>query len=382
MTAIPGFRYSVALAALAALCATAVHAGPPAKKPGAPGRTQEQPASPMPAVGGVADYYGNGNGAPPASKAEAQTERKADDPLRPPPCDRNLPVCERLSWVEQVLSSRDLRRIPHLRAVAVEDAHERIRGRSLGALVILGDAGASALFAGRLAGDPSPAVRRAAAEGIGLLRFMVPPDRLALPLAGDPDPLVRAECARAIGRIGSAQAGPTLTAALLQDASPEVRALSAEALAVLRTQWGTDILKQAAAQDKSPIVRLYAIRGLADFAPFDSVPLFREVWDGSDDHEARIEAFRGLLRSGEGAKWIEKGLADRDDRVRFLSLRELLARAPIDPKRPLARSNPSILRAEKFLSDSSRGIRELAKVFIENQGHRVRASGFIYVMPD
>jgi hypothetical protein len=298
---------------------------------------------------------------------------------QPPACDRTLNPCERLSWVEQMMSSRDREAIPHLRAVAVEDAHERVRERSLGALVILGDAGASALFLGRLSGDPSPAVRRAAAEGIGLLDFSVPPDRLTEPLRKDPNPLVRAECARAIGRTVCKQAGPMLMIALLQDPSPEVRALCAEALAGLKTQWGAEALKQAA-QDESPIVRLYVIRGLAESAPSAAVPQFKEVWETTSDPEVRAEAFRGLLRSGDPGKWIESGLSDRDERIRFLSLREWLSRLNPDPRNPYTRNNGYILRIEPFLADPSRGIRELAKGHLESLGLRVRPSGFIYVL--
>lgn len=298
---------------------------------------------------------------------------------QPPACDRTLNPCERLSWVEQVMSSRDREAIPHLRAMAVEDAHERVRERSLGALVILGDTGAGALFLGRLSGDPSPAVRRAAAEGIGLLNFSIPPDSLTELLRKDPNPLVRAECARAIGRAARVQAGPALMVALLQDPSPEVRALCAEALAGLKTQWGTEALKQAA-QDEDPIVRLYILRGLVEFSPSAAVSLFKEVWNTSSDPELRIEAFRGLLRSGEGSKWSESGLSDRDERIRFLSLREWISRLNPDPRIPYTRNNDSILRIEPFLADPSRGIRELAKGFLENHGFTVRQSGFVYIL--
>jgi HEAT repeat protein len=263
--------------------------------------------------------------------------------------------------------------------MAVDDAHERVRERSLGALVILGDTGASSLFLGRLSGDASPAVRRAAAEGIGLLKITVPPNRLTEALLMDSNPLVRAECARAIGRAARVQAGPALMVALIQDPSPEVRALCAEALAGLKTEWGTEALKQAA-QDEDPIVRLYILRGLVEFSPSAAGPLFKEVWDTTSDPELRIEAFRGLLRSGEGSKWSESGLSDSDERIRFLSLREWLSRLKPDPRNPYTRDNGSILRIEQFLADPSRGIRELAKGFLENLGFTVRQSGFVYIL--
>lgn len=297
----------------------------------------------------------------------------------PPPCDRTLSTCERLPWVEQILSARDRKAIPDLRAVAAEDAHERVRERSLGALVTLGDTGAPSLFTDRLSSDTSPAVRRAAAEGIGLLNIRVSQAILAGPLRKDSNPLVRAECARAIGRTARAEAATAVVVSLLEDPSAEVRALSAEAIANLKTEWGTEVLKQAA-QDKSPIVRLYVIRGLADSAPNAAVPLFLEVWETTTDPEARIEAFRGLLQSGNSNKWSESGLLDRDERIRFLSLRKWIHENPGKPRGGKWQDDPLASRIEPFLSDSSRGIRELAKGYLESLGFGVRPSGFHYVI--
>jgi hypothetical protein len=116
-----------------------------------------------------------------------------------------------------------------------------------------------------------------------------------------------------------------------------------------------------------------------EFSPSAAVSLFKEVcWNTSSDPELWIEAFRGLLRSGEGSKWSESGLSDRDERIRFLSLREWISRLNPDPRIPYTRNNDSILRIEPFLADPSRGIRELAKGFLENHGFTVRQSGFVY----
>jgi HEAT repeat protein len=295
----------------------------------------------------------------------------------PPPCDKSSDTCLRLSWIEQVLSGRDMEAIPNLRSMAAEDPHERVRESSLGSLVTLGDRGAADIFLSRLSDDPSPSVRRAAAEGIGLLGFRVLPGRLAGPLRDDPDPMVRAECARAIGRTDRSEAGPALVVALLQDSSPEVRALSSEALARIQTQWGVEMLKQAA-QDEDPIVRLYAIRGLAEFSPASAVSLFKEIWGNTSDTELRIEAFRGLLNSRAGGNWIESGLADQDDRIRFLSLRNLLSGAKPSLNASFTRGDAIIVRIASFLSDPSRGIRELAKEHLEKLDFKVSPKGFGY----
>ncbi|MBI5420502.1 MAG: HEAT repeat domain-containing protein [Deltaproteobacteria bacterium] len=302
--------------------------------------------------------------------------------MTPPACDRSVTLCERLNWVEQVMWTRDAGGIPHLREAAAADAHERVRERSIGALVSLGDTGAADTFLDRLGNDPSPAVRRAAAEAIGTLKLKVPLERLTGPLQKDSYPLVRAECARAIGRTGQAGGGPALLIALIQDPSPDVRALCAEALALLHVQEGMDTLRHTAARDPSPIVRYYALLGLADSAPSASLSLFKEVWENTDDPELRVEAFRGLLLAGGGGEWIDAGMADADRRIRFLAFREWITRLRVDPKARLTRNYEIVQRIEPFLSDPVRGIRDLAKAYLEKQGLKVRQSGLIYVIAD
>lgn len=297
----------------------------------------------------------------------------------PPACSPSAETCERISWIEQILWSRDIEAIPHLRAMAAGDAHERVRERSVGALATLGDYEASKVFLDRLAADPSPAVRRAAAEGIGMLRLPGPLLRLTDALQKDSHPDVRAECARALGRMGKLAAAPFLSFALLRDPSPAVRALSAEALARLRTPEATEPLREGV-RDEDPLVRLYAIRGLVDTDPSSAAPLFLQVWETTNDPELRVEAFRGLLLSQESVKWRETGLADPDERVRFLALQEWLSRLSRRKGGPLTLDPDALRRIEASLSDPVRGIRELAKSFLEKQGYRVRSSGFFYIL--
>jgi HEAT repeat protein len=241
------------------------------------------------------------------------------------------------------------------------------------------DTGAGDIFLERLASDPSPAVRRAAAEGIGLLKFPGPQLQLTERLQKDPDPLVRAECARALGRMERKTAAPFLTFALLGDPSPEVRALSAEALARFRAPEAAEALREGM-KDDDPLVRLYSIRGLVESNPSSSASLFRQVWDTTDDPEMRAEAFRGLLVSDDFDKWRETGLSDKDERVRFLALREWLSRLS------RRKGGTQVLDAgvtsliESFLSDPARGIQELAKSFLEKQGYSIRPSGFRYII--
>lgn len=287
---------------------------------------------------------------------------------------------ERLAVIEQAVSDMDRGKLPALREWAARDRSERVRERSVGALTLLADREAGTLLQGRLAGDPSERVRRAAAEAAGILGLVSLRATLTEHLASDRAPYVRAECARALGRLAGTDVTPLLVA-LVTDDSPEVRALCAEALARLKPREVVDLLGAAATQDPSVLVQIYAVRGLADAAPSGSAPLFERIWKGSDDPDLRMEAFRGLLRSGRGDGAVEAGLADADERVRFLAFRSWLA-ARFPPARPgdTPPSPESIRQLTGFLSDKLRGIRELAREEMERLGFRLRPSGFGYAI--
>ncbi len=299
----------------------------------------------------------------------------------PRPADMRDDAGDRLSRIEQAMWDRDPEATPLLRKWAAGDPNDHVRERSVGALAVIRDAEAAAVFLGRLEGDSSPAVRRAAAEALGIFRHKVDTRRLADPLRKDQDPLVRAECARAIGRIGDVRLGPALLISVVRDPSPEVRALAAEAAAALRTPDAADILRAVALRDDSVLVRIYAVKALAEISPGPSASLFRTVWDGSRDPELRLEAFRGLLLAERGDAWEQVGLADADERVRFLAFQEWLAR---DLESRKANKGMPIsdfkARLETFLGDRVRGIRELAKEQLESLGVRIRPYGFGYAV--
>jgi len=288
---------------------------------------------------------------------------------------------ERLASIEQAISGTNKAKLPDLREWAARDRSDRIRERSIGALTLLEDREAGPILQGRLAGDPSGRVRRAAAEAAGILGLVSLRTMLAEHLAGDRDPYVRAECARALGRLPGTDVN-SLLVALVTDSSPEVRALCAEALALRKPRDVVDLLRTAAQQDPSVLVRIYVVRGLAEIDPSGSASLFEQTWRNADDPDLRMEAFRGLLRSGRGEGSVEAGLADADERVRFLAFRSWLERR-FPPPRP--RDNPpvpaeSIRLLERFLSDNLRGIRELAREEMERQGFLLRPSGFGYTI--
>lgn len=294
------------------------------------------------------------------------------------------PLAERLSGIERVMWERDARSIPALREQASRDADEKVRARALGALTLLRDTGARMVYLERLSSDPSPRVRRAAADAIGTLG--IPPDRidrLSGPLQKDTDPMVRAECARALGKLGSRAAVGTLMYAVAVDPSPEVRSLAVEALSRMRATEAGPILTTSARQDPSPTVRAQAVRALAEVAPGSSLPLFRDLWKEAADPELRLEAYRGLLRTAEGTRWIEEGLRDADVSIRFSALRAWTSRlATAPPGTRLSRTSTDVVRLETLLKDPARGIREFSRQALEKLGYKVRPDGFAYTIDD
>src|SRR5512139_837960 len=231
------------------------------------------------------------------------------------PREGTAAIGERLARIERILWDRDAGAVPTLREWAARDESDRVRERSIGALVTLRDNGNPRVYFDRLSSDPSPRVRRAAADAIGTLAIPVDrADRLSTPLRKDPDPMVRAECARAIGRAGDRPAFPYLIIALGQDASPEVRALSAESLMTLQVVESVVVLRNAALQDRSPLVRVYAVRALAAIDPGSSSETFHAVWDLATETDLRTAAFEGMLKTSDAPAWLESGLQDKDPR--------------------------------------------------------------------
>jgi HEAT repeat protein len=288
---------------------------------------------------------------------------------------------ERLTRIEQAMVARDKDSLPLLRKWATWNGDERVRERSIGALTLIRDADSSRLFLDRLSRDPSPRVRRAAAEAIGILNLSGTTSQVAKILGKDTDPYVRAECARALGRIKARDGGAALMVSLVKDPSPEVRALCADALSNLRIPESPELLRVVAQQDSSTLVRIYAVRALAVVDPAGSAPVFRSVWEGSTDPDLRVAAYRGLLLSRSSGDWESVGLADFDERIRFLAFRSWLSHAiPSRPGAGLPRNPEPIATLEAFLKDPVRGIRELAKNALERQGFAVRPDGFGYAI--
>jgi hypothetical protein len=293
-------------------------------------------------------------------------------------------LAERLSGIERIMWERDARSIPALRELAAKDADEKVRARAVGALTLLRDTGAPKVYLERLSSDPSPRVRRAAADAIGTLGIQPDRiDRLSGPLQKDPDPMVRAECARALGKLGPRSAVGPLMYAVTVDPSPEVRSLAAEALSRLRATEAEAILSTSARQDRSPLVRVQAVRALSEVAPGASLPLFRDLLKEDTDPELRLEAYRGLLRTSEGTRWIEEGFRDTDASIRFSALRawsSRLVNAP--PGTRSSRTSADVARLETLLKDPARGIREFCRQELEKRGYKVRPDGFAYSIDD
>ena len=291
-------------------------------------------------------------------------------------------TADRLATIERAMWERDPRTLPALREWAERDESEKVRERAIGALTLLRDAGASGILFDRLASDPSPRVRRAAADGLGNLWVPVDRiDRIAGPLWKDPDPMVRAECARALGQAGASRATGVLVYALSADKSSEVRALAAEALSRLGAREAEEALRGAAARDASALVRLSSVRALQVLSPEESRDLFRTLWQGATDSEVRLEAFRGLLLTSEKGAWIAAGMKEGDSAVRLLAFRGWLAAMDFGRRKErLGRRSGEVAQMEAFLKDPARGVRDLARVTLEAQGFSIREDGFHYAI--
>lgn len=306
-------------------------------------------------------------------------------PAAPPAAGGEIAsLAERLSGIERIMWERNARSIPALRTMASKDPDGKVRARALGALTLLRDTGAPMVYLDRLSSDPSPRVRRAAADAIGTLG--IPPDRierLSGPLQKDTDPMVRAECARALGKLGSRAAVGTLMYAVAVDPSPEVRSLAAEALSRLRAAEAGPILATSAREDPSQTVRVQAVRALAEISPVSSRGLFESLWRETADPDVRLEAYRALLRSADVSRWVEEGLGNTEVSIRFLALRAWFSRIAAHPEeiRP-PRFSAEVVRLGNFLKDPARGIREFSRQSLEKLGFKVRPDGFAYSIDD
>ena len=306
-------------------------------------------------------------------------------PTAPPDAgEESMSLAERLSGIERIMWERDSRSIPALRARALKDPDEKVRARAIGALTLLRDNGAPTVYLERLASDPSPRVRRAAADAIGTLG--IPPgriERLTGPLQKDKDPMVRAECARALGKLDFRNAAGPLIYAVTADPSPEVRSLAVEALSRLRATEAEPVLASSAQQDRSPTVRAKAVRALAEISPASSIGLFETLWKETSDPDVRFEAYQALVRSAYGNRWIEEGLGNAQVSIRFLALRSWFSRIAADPRgiRP-QRSSIEIVRLGDFLKDPARGIREFSREALGKLGYKTRPDGFAYAIDD
>jgi hypothetical protein len=289
---------------------------------------------------------------------------------------------DRLGRIERAMWERDGREIPALRDWAARDGNEKVRERAVGALTLLRDVQSQKLFLDRLSSDPSPAVRRAAADAIGTLGVPVDRmDRLTTPLQKDPDAMVRAECARAIGRTGVKQAAGILIYALVSDPAPEVRALSAEALSRLGAKEAGEILRTSASTDGSILVRLSSVRALRLLLPQESLETFRALWQEDADPDLRLEAFRGLLATREKAEWSRRGLKEKEPAVRAVAFREWVSGLDLQRRKErLARRSGEVLLLEELLKDPAGSVRELSRSVLESQGYKVRDTGFSYAI--
>jgi len=226
-----------------------------------------------------------------------------------------------------------------VRPLLAAHADPTLRSWALQALVELGAVGAVA----DALHDPEAAVRLAAAETLGEMRSPAALTPLLLALQ-DTDAEVRAAAARALGWLQEPAAVPHLLRALreahegmrraaadglaalgapavpaliplLEDRDPAMRRAIAAVLARLRDVRAVPALV-AALQDRDEGVRAAAAAALAAVGPPAVEALLAQAQAG-DALQRRLAAeILGEVDDGQGRRWLEAALADRDAGVR------------------------------------------------------------------
>jgi HEAT repeat protein len=203
------------------------------------------------------------------------------------------------------------------------DPDESIRLDAVEALSRTGGLKAVVPLVGALK-DTVPAVRCAAARGLGRIAESHSTGALVGLLTHDNDNMVRAAAVEALGWTGSPQAPPVLLATLqnnLED--PLVRMHCALALARLEELSVADLLVDLL-EDSSSLVRIGAAAGLARLGDGRAVALLGlELAAGEpDERQAALEGL-GLLGADLSLDLIVEVLEDQDTSVRRLAVRIL-----------------------------------------------------------
>ncbi|MBT9557391.1 MAG: HEAT repeat domain-containing protein [Myxococcales bacterium] len=202
---------------------------------------------------------------------------------------------------------------------ALGDPSDAVRTAAAEALAGLGDAGRSALERALEAGDA--AIREAGCEGLERLGSEADTleDRLAALLASDGDDAVRIAAARALAHVGT-DALPRLTTALEQDPHPAVRAQSARSLALRGDESAVPCLEAALADD-DVAVRASATAALESFGWVPAGPVARALLALSQSDfdaviaEAPEETALSLLGRVLSARGTDLDTAERKCRV-------------------------------------------------------------------
>jgi HEAT repeat protein len=157
----------------------------------------------------------------------------------------------------------DPRTATRILTALLDDRDGWIRQTAADALGKIGEPGAEPFLIHALR-DPEPAVRAAAARGLGRLSSASQEAGTALLSAlGDPDLSVRRAAAQALGAIeGLAALAPAL-AALLTNSDPAVREAAAHALSLMEAREIWEALA-ASATDPHPAVRQWVVAALGE----------------------------------------------------------------------------------------------------------------------
>lgn len=242
--------------------------------------------------------------------------------------------------------------------------------------MLLGDKGGISLLTEILLQDPSPQVRRAAAYAMCELRSHTLITPLLQALENDSDPIVRAISARALGLHGSEEPARVLLSYVLVDPSYQVRIESAVAIAKLQMEGAIEPLKIAISNDPERLVRIAAIQALSSFTGKAVLGFLTEEFESATDPDVRFELYKGIVLLQGFGRYLERGLKESDERIRFLALKKITE--SIDYHKRGLSSSRQVLLITDMLSDPFKGIRELANDTLNRLGFKTKDLGVRY----
>lgn len=281
-----------------------------------------------------------------------------------------------LTRIETIINSRNTGEAAYLRKLIHKSPFSTVRSRAIGALLLLRDRNSEKVFIEKLKHDSSPMVRMSAAYAFAEMKSKSAIGALIEASTHDADPMVRAISCRALGFQGMKGPGRVLLISLLSDPSYTVRIESAMAIASLGMSEGKEPLKGAIRKDPEKLVRVAAVRALSRLKGKDVLSFLIDEYDSATNSDYKFEVFRGIISFRGTDRFIQEGLDDRDERIRFLALKHIT-----DSMGKNYNSNPSsdqVILLERMLKDPFKGIRDLANDTLSKKGYLTKDLGVRY----